>query len=177
MTTTWDQARSSRLRITAAVLLMFFGSVTHADGIDYRVSAATAKFDDTIQLAVAFHVPSPQALGIDRMEFAAGILEVDGTARPFASFGPVWQLPWGGHRWFAEFGFSPTVLSGSSPRGRDIGGNLHFTSSIAAGLRFGKFNDKAVALRFQHISNGGLNSTNPGLDMVGLNFSYSPAPR
>jgi uncharacterized membrane protein YdcZ (DUF606 family) len=29
-----------------------------------------------------------------------------------------------------------------------------------------------VALRLQHISNGGLNDANPGMDMLGLNFAF-----
>ena len=31
----------------------------------------------------------------------------------------------------------------------------------------------SIALRIQHTSNGGLNSANPGLDMIGFNFVFT----
>jgi hypothetical protein len=53
-----------------------------------------------------------------------------------------------------------------------MGGNLHFTSSAALGATFGARESVALSLRIQHTSNGGLSSTNPGMDIIGLNFAF-----
>ena len=89
------------------------------------------------------------------------------------SLGPVWRLPINNRLPYVELGFSPTLLTGSSLNGRDLGGNFHFTSSISIGATFGTRQNISLALRVQHMSNGGLSSTNPGLDTIGLNFAFN----
>ncbi len=89
------------------------------------------------------------------------------------SFGPVWRQPINSRFLFVELGFSPTVIAGSSFNGRDLGGNFHFTSSASIGATFGAREISSIALRIQHTSNAGLNNTNPGLDMIGLNFNFN----
>lgn len=139
--------------------------------VDYRVASGVGKFSNTSQFAVAFRTRAPEFLRSDRLELAVGTFSTSGRNRAFVSLGPVWRLPINSHRYFGEFGFSPTLLDGSTFDGRELGGNFHFTSSITLGMRFGVQNQYALALRAQHTSNGGLNSTNPGLDTVGINFS------
>ena len=147
---------------------------------DYRVTSGVGKFSNTSQIAVAFRSSAPrflraerlpEYLRADRLELTVGTFSTSGRNRAFVSLGPVWRLPLNSSRYFAEFGFSPTLLDGSTFDGRELGGNFHFTSSVAAGVNFGTFNQYSLALRAQHTSNGGLNSTNPGLDTIGLNFS------
>ena len=90
---------------------------------------------------------------------------------PFLSYGPVW-------RWdailgigFVEFGFSPTYVGESRfSNERDLGGNFHFTSDVTLGTHFGRRDSVEFALRIQHISNGGLEEINPGLDLVGISM-------
>ena len=43
--------------------------------------------------------------------------------------GPVWRLPINSRSLFAELGISPTLLSGSSFNGRNMGGNFHLRTS------------------------------------------------
>ena len=62
---------------------------------------------------------------------------------------------------------------GSSFNDRDMGGNFHFTSFAALGAIFGPRDSAARSLRIQHTSNGGLNSTNPGVDVIGLNITFN----
>jgi hypothetical protein len=106
-----------------------------------------------------------------RTEFAAGVISGHGDTRPFASVGPVWRLNGDEQPLFVDFGFSPTLLGGSTLGNQDLGGNLHFTSSLAIGREFGQRQQFLASLRIQHLSNGGLNSTNPGLDSIGVGFS------
>jgi len=55
---------------------------------------------------------------------------------------------------------------------RELGGRLHFTSHIAGVLSFGRQRQHRIAVRLQHISNGGLSSTNPGVDMFGIEYRW-----
>lgn len=141
---------------------------------DYRSSKAIAKFSDTWQFAAAYKLRPPRRLRAQYLELALGMNTTPSESRPFVSLGPVWQFPLYGDRVAIKLGFSPTLLGGSTFGGRDMGGNLHFTSSAAIEASFGLRRAVSIALRIQHTSNGGLNSTNPGMDMLGLNFSYIP---
>lgn len=134
---------------------------------------AGGKFAGRYQLALVGAARAPDLFGIDRLELAVGVFAGDDDRRPFVSAGPVWSLQVGNQNGFVEFGIAPTVLTGSSFDGRDLGGNVHFTSSAAVGLRLGESGDGRIALRLQHVSNAGLSSTNPGMDMVGLQLGLS----
>ena len=140
---------------------------------DYRVLAASDKFADTTQFAVAFKMRPPRRLRARYLELAIGAISTSQETRPFVSLGPVWRLPINRRSLFVELGFSPTLIAGSSFNGRDLGGNFHFTSSASVGATFGARENISIALRVQHTSNGGLNRSNPGLDTIGLNFALN----
>ena len=141
--------------------------------IDYRIVAASEKFDNTTQFAVVFKIRPPRRLRASRLEFAIGMISTSQESRAFVSLGPVWRLPINRRSLFVELGLSPTLIAGSSVNGRDLGGNFHFTSSASIGTTFGARENISVALRVQHISNGGLSNTNPGMNMIGLNFAFN----
>ena len=151
------------------VSVLLNSSIAQAAPSDYRFAAAGDKFEDTWQFAVAYRLPP--RLRADRLELAVGTFATSDEFRPFVSFGPVWRWPFRNDSMFVEFGISPTLLSGSTFNGRDLGGNFHFTSAAAIGKTFGARDAVSVSLRIQHTSNGSLRSTNPGLDMIGLNFA------
>ena len=136
----------------------------------YRVQQAIGKFSDTSGAAVAFQLRAPRALRAHHLEVAVGTLVSSDQSAALVSVGPVWRFPIGVSRTFIDFGFSPTLLSESRFDERELGGSFHFTSSLSIGASFGRLDQYALSLRAQHTSNGGLNSDNPGLDMVGLNF-------
>lgn len=152
------------------------GANARAEGLapsDYRILAAGDKFDGVRQYAVTFEIRPPRRLRSRQLELAIGQIASASSDRAFISFGPVWRVPFAGDTAFVDLGFSPTLISGSEFNGRDLGGNFHFTSSISIGTTFGRQQSVAVSLRAQHISNGGLSDTNPGIDMVGINFSFN----
>ena len=138
---------------------------------EYRIASAASKFDDTYQFTAAYRLRAPRALQAHHLELALGTVYTTSETEAFVSFGPVWRFPLGEGSSFVDFGFSPTFLSGTDFNGRDIGGNVHFTSSLAVGTRFGRAEKYSLGLRAQHTSNGGLDHTNPGLDMIGLTFA------
>ena len=140
---------------------------------DYRVVAANGKFADTTQFAVAFRMRPPRRLRARHLELAIGVISTPIENRAFVSLGPVWRLPIASRFLFVELGFSPTIITGSSFNGRDLGGNFHFTSSASIGATFGARKNISIALRVQHTSNAGLSKINPGLDTIGLNFAIN----
>ena len=148
-----------------------FAANLHPAG--YRIAAGGDKFEGTRLFAAAFKTRPPRRLRARHLELVVGALAASAEDRAFVSFGPVWRLPIEHRSLFVELGFSPTLLAGSTLNGRDLGGNLHFTSSIAIGATFGERQTLSLSLRAQHTSNGGLNDTNPGIDMFGINIALN----
>ncbi len=92
--------------------------------------------------------------------------------RNFISIGPSirltndnWRKPF-----FVDLGLSPTVIDGSRYGDKEFGTSFNFTSHVALGMRFGKQKNHSVRLRYEHISNGGLDEVNPGINMIGIDF-------
>ena len=144
----------------------------HVPG-DYRMLEAGDKFDGVRQYAVAFKIRPPRRLRSKHLELTVGFITSGSADRAFVSFGPVWRLASRRETVFVNFGFSPTLISGSEFNGRDLGGNVHFTSSVSIGVSLGRRQAYSFSLRAQHTSNGGLSSANPGIDMFGLNFAFN----
>ena len=140
---------------------------------DYRIMAAGDKFDGVRQYAVAFEIRPPRRLRSRHLELAVGSMSGSSSDRAFLSFGPVWRFPFARDTAFVDFGFSPTLISGSDFDGRDLGGSFHFTSSVSVGASFGRRQSIGLSLRAQHTSNGGLSDANPGIDMFGINITLN----
>jgi hypothetical protein len=156
----------------AAMLVAFFQSATAGTLLPPEVRIATTWRDvaDVRLLAAAWFSRASSWTRASRIEIALGVVDGSGRARPFVSVGPVWRLNHPEAPAFVEIGFRPTALGGSSVGNEELGGNLHFTSSVAVGRDFDRGPLARIALRIQHLSNGGLRDRNPGLDLVGLNF-------
>lgn len=170
------QARTNHIRLMSFVTAIILMSQTCAFGATFaspntRISTAGDKFDGVVQIAAAFEVDQWRILRSHHMEVAIGpILSKSGNAA-FISIGPVWRTPLIRDRFFADVGIAPTLLSASRHGNRNLGGHFHFTSFASFGMRFGR--GSALSLRIQHTSNGGIRDTNPGIDMLGLEFSYN----
>jgi len=104
----------------------------------------------------------------------AGRMTKDSDYRNFLSLGPTLRLT--NDRWrkpiFVDVGFSPTVIDGTTYGDTKLGTSFNFTSHVALGLRFGENKDHVVKLRYEHISNGGYDDLNPGVNMVGIDFVF-----
>ena len=137
---------------------------------EFRVATAyTGKFDADV-ITAAWYVETPAWTRANRLEFAAGIIDAADATRPFAFAGPVWRTTSHARSSFVEFSFGPTMIAGSTVDGRDLGGNLHFRSAVALGLTGNRSQTHEVAIRVEHMSNGGLRNHNPGLDSIGLSL-------
>ena len=166
--------------LVAMMSFAFNGANVYAADLqpnDYRIATAGDKFEGARLYAVAFNMRPPRRLWANHLELAIGSFSGAAQDRGFISFGPVWRLPIVRRSLFVELGLSPTLIGGSSLDGRDLGGNFHFTSSVAIGATFGRRHAISLSLRAQHTSNGGLNDTNPGIDMFGINVAFNFAGR
>ncbi len=160
------------------MLVILVRNIAFAYGADesmprIRVSMASDKFSDTTQVAAVFDILAPAYLHAQHLELAIGSISSATEGEAFISLGPVWRLPVLREGVYVDFGFSPTVITGSQFDGRDLGGRFHFTSSLSVGTKIGSDPRNSISVRIQHTSNGGLSRANPGLDMVGLEFSFA----
>jgi len=146
--------------------------------IGFRVATGDGgKFDDLTQQAffVDFRLPwtwSPwtNVTASPILAFETGRFSHSSENRYFASLGPTLRLA--ADRWrvplFMDLGLSPTIIDGSTYGDHDFGTSFNFTSHIGLGLRFGQSKNHVVKLRYQHISNGGIDEVNPGVNMIGF---------
>lgn len=172
--------RSHRLNVLFLAILLMTCAIKGANArdlgivpVDYRILVAGDKFDRVRQYAVTYNIRPPRRLRSRHLELAVGQIASASSDQAFISFGPVWRRPIAGEFAFVDLGFSTTLISGSKLNGRNLGGNVHFTSSISIGATFGRRQSVAVSLRVQHTSNGGLSETNPGIDMIGINVTFN----
>ena len=138
---------------------------------EIRLLTSVKKFSGANLLATTFETNGPRLLGSNHLETSIGLISRADDHRPFLSVGPVWRIQSGNHAFFLDLGISPTLMAGSHLGHREMGGSFFFSLSAAAGWR--ARNGWAVAARLQPISNGGLHSTNPGLDLFGLSVVRS----
>lgn len=189
--TTTETIRSAREALIMCVLIIglltmssltlaenrqLYSSLPNYQSFQIRFGSSAGESVSTRQAAFVFHAAAPRWLHANRLEFGIGAISQAEESRPFFSLGPVWRwVPTNVEvHWFIDFGFSPTLLGGTAFTGKDLGGNLHFTSSLAIGRQFGRRSASTISMRIQHMSNGGLNRLNPGVDMIALSFTYRP---
>jgi lipid A 3-O-deacylase len=85
-----------------------------------------------------------------------------------ASVTPVLRLslPWPAARPYAEFGLGAHVLSDDRIGDRVLSTSYQFGSHLGVGLVMGARHAWELGVRFQHLSNAGLETPNPGMDFV-----------
>lgn len=164
--------------LVAVLLSVLLGSIlsTEADATtivpdEYRIGRVVSKFDDTWQAGAVFKLDVPRRLRASYLELTLGAISETDKTRPFASLGPVWQIQFSDDRLLAKIGFAPTLIAGSTFGDRDMGGNVHFTSSAAIQFSFGRQRTTRLTFQVQHTSNGGLSSQNPGMDITSIAIS------
>jgi hypothetical protein len=69
---------------------------------------------------------------------------------------------------FVEASFMPGYYN---PEDTDLGGNIHFRSLVGLGFRLGV--QSAFSISVDHLSNGGLTSSNPGSELISLRYIYN----
>ena len=150
-------------------------SALQFESVAMRNMTSYKKFEGLSQNAVVIKSRETRVKYLNRFEFSGGQLTDGETSSVFMSFGPAWRFNQRVARSglaFIEFGTSPTWISNDIFDNESLGGHVFFTSNVQLGVHFGYRRELTLSLRVHHISNGGINSTNPGTDMVGLEMSY-----
>ena len=166
------------LQVIVLITLLLTQQAAYAlqyESIAMRSMNAYKKFDGLSQNAVVIKSRDNNIKYLDRIEFAGGELNNGEQNSVFFSVGPTWRFNKRVARSklaFIEIGTSPTWISSENFKNESLGGNIFFTSNIQIGMHFGYRRELSLSLRVHHISNGGLNSKNPGTDMAGIELSY-----
>lgn len=146
-----------------------------------RISSARNNFDGLSQQGIFADFRTPWAWSTWggtytslKLSFEVGQFLRASENRYFVSLGPKARIV--SDRWsvplFLDLGLSPTIVGGSAYGDQDLGTSLNFTSHIGLGMKFGRMKQQEVRLRYQHISNGGIDNVNPGVNMIGLDFVF-----
>jgi hypothetical protein len=104
------------------------------------------------------------------LELNAGILDGGGDTAFIGSLGPGLNLKAFDNRLAVWGGMNPTIISEETFGDEDFGGSLQFTSHI--GISFRPIRPLHIGYRFQHMSNAGIYSQNPGLNLHMLEVAY-----
>lgn len=80
---------------------------------------------------------------------------------------PTFRFSSGGG-FFAEAAIGAHVLSRTRIGPRQLGTAFQFGEQAAAGFTFGRKNEVSLAVRAEHVSNGGIRQPNDGITMFGL---------
>jgi hypothetical protein len=105
-----------------------------------------------------------------RLDFTAGWLGDRGNNAAIGTAGPSLALSRERLPLSLDGGVSPTLLSRSEFGSKDFGMDYQFTSHV--GLNWDFAPHWRLSYRFQHMSNAGLASPNPGLNMHMFGLSY-----
>ncbi len=169
--------------------LIIIGALTpvfctlNAQGLRLEAAGARVGFSSVsadhnfhqVDIAANWNLPWNWALGShmqlqSRIDLSAGWLGDPGGDAAIGTFGPSLVLSRKGFPLALEGGVSPTLLSQHEFQSKDLGSYFQFTSH--AGLNWDFSHHFRLAYRFQHMSNAGLATPNPGLNLHMLGVSY-----
>jgi len=105
-----------------------------------------------------------------RIDVSAGCLSGQDQSAFVGSAGPLLELRRRNFPLALEAGASPTLITRDQFEETNFGDRFEFTSHIA--LTWYITDHVAVGCRFQHMSNAGMATPNPGLNVGMLEFSY-----
>jgi len=104
------------------------------------------------------------------LDFSAGLLSRSGDYGFVGTAGPTFTIGRERFPFSLDLGFSPTLLSHQEFGDKNFGSVFQLTSH--AGLFWDMGSHFTAGYRFQHMSNGGLNEHNPGLNLHVLSIRY-----
>jgi hypothetical protein len=85
--------------------------------------------------------------------------------------GPNLFWPIGPPRFWLDVGMRASLLTKHKFSNKNFGQNFQFISHL--GVKYNINRNLSIGYRFQHMSNAGMNSSNPGLDLVTFWFTYN----
>jgi len=160
--------------------------IERIDGAGVRFADSKKNFDSVVQESLFVNFTTPwrwvserNTSATIRLTLDVGRLRDEEMQRAFTSFGPTVRIMRERSRvpLFLDLGLSPTIIDGVKYGEEDLGTSFNFTSHIGIGLMLGPSRRHEIKLRFQHTSNGGIDETNPGVDMLGFDYVFRLSAR
>lgn len=105
-----------------------------------------------------------------RMDIALGRLAGNGRSAITLGLGPALRIIAPSAKWYVTLGWRPTYLERSRFGDIDLGGSAQFETALGAGYWLTE--RLSVSYDLFHMSNGGLDSPNPGWNGQRLGLSY-----
>lgn len=180
--------RSIRI-LPIAIALLAASPVSQAapyavERVDVSRMLAVKKFDGLTETAIRLRTALPRP-SWDWLERAGVAFSLEGRGGQLrgnnrssfvlgTSLVGRWETWRAGAGYWLELGTGPTWLERYRFGDGDLGGPLQFTSHVAIGYRPAFLPGLGISLRLQHISNGGIKHSNPGVDMLGVTVSWHP---
>ena len=145
-------------------------------GVRYAVSSSSlSPLFHQAEAAALLRLPWDWDLGADlrlftKIDTSAGVMTRRGDNGFVGTLGPSLLLGYKSWPLFLDVGISPTVLSRQQFGDRFFGSPFQLTSH--GGLRWDIGRHWSLGYRFQHMSNAGTASPNPGLNMHSFGLSW-----
>jgi len=182
------QGGQMRLKTASLVVLALFLSVPHALAVDGIALGLERGWNgvkaDSYQLALVWkprpawfelwggQVDGNVEAGINyTKDTNAGDFKVE-SVTGVSLVGLLRWRPDQNSRFYLELGTGPTLLSDSEFGDRELSTSWHFRNTAGIGWQFGQQRQAELAYRLIHISNGGTNLPNPGLDLMAIQMTY-----
>jgi len=169
--------------VTVCCIIIFSGTTATAEDAGWTALGLRAGIDDgrndedltQFEAFALYYLPWNWKLGSDWqlasvVEMNAGALHGGGDTAFVGSVGPGLTLLSPAKTLSLLAGINPTVISEDAIGDEDLGGPLQFTSHI--GLSYTVQQRFSIGYRFQHMSNAGIYSSNPGVNMHMLEIGY-----
>lgn len=150
--------RSASAQDAIHLSLRQLGNVTHFRGVE--------------QAAIEALIPAAGGRFVHDWIVSAGVINDRIRESTFVSLGRAVTLHSSSRRLALHASFSPTLTETDQLNGRDFGGHFYFTSAVSLRMYLDASRTRAIALRAQHTSNGGLAESNPGLDLAGMELVW-----
>ena len=137
---------------------------------DTKVSLTSYELYETSDPQWSWDLGEDMTTGIG-YEAAVGALAGEGEVAAYIHFGFALELAHDALPVALVLTTGPSLYSEDTFGGFDLGGNIQVTSSL--GLNWQVCEEWAVEYRYQHTSNAGLKSHNPGLEMHAFALSHN----
>ena len=176
---------SFKMSFLAAVagIIIFTGKTTIAGDWNWTAIGLRAGVDDgrndedmtQVEAFALFDLPWNRRFASDWglfliAEINAGALNGGGDTAFVGSAGPGISVRSPGESLVLRAGFNPSVISEDAIGDEDLGGPIQFTSHIGLSYTFPQ--RVSIGYRFQHMSNAGIYSSNPGVNLHMLKIGY-----
>lgn len=160
-----------RFRPVLALALILCANATLAGDLVFGLGQSgidSSRQSETTAVQLEYHTGAIRSYS--KVSVAAmGVLEYHSGEDVFAGAGPSLLLDIA-PKWFVETSFAAGFYYASNDE-VDLGGSLQFRSLLGAGYRLS--NTSRLTIAINHLSNAGLDDTNPGRNTVSIRYARS----